>query len=163
MMSSSRRQGRLTPHRTHRCARLLGTHLRTLREAAGLTQVDLSLRTGLSQGYISELEHGKSTDGLPVRMLITLALSLGVTLAGLLGVLDDALGLALPVASGQAPRAPTQEERFCAAQARQLAQAQAALAGVVPAPVLAASSVDCCPDIYAGVLPTASCPASRPH
>ncbi len=37
----------------------VGGNIRRLREKAGITQEELALRSGLSQGYINQLEHGK--------------------------------------------------------------------------------------------------------
>ena len=37
----------------------VGDNIRRLRAKAGITQEELALRSGLSQGYINQLEHGK--------------------------------------------------------------------------------------------------------
>jgi transcriptional regulator with XRE-family HTH domain len=38
---------------------IVGDNIRRLREKAGLTQEELALKSGLSQGYINQLESGK--------------------------------------------------------------------------------------------------------
>ena len=38
---------------------IVGDNIRRLREKAGLTQEELALKSGLSQGYINQIESGK--------------------------------------------------------------------------------------------------------
>ncbi|WP_432544740.1 helix-turn-helix domain-containing protein [Kineococcus sp. SYSU DK002] len=65
---------------TFTTAAQVGRWLRGLRVQAGLTQDQLSERTGVSQRYISELERGK-TDVTLSRVFL-LASALGATLSG---------------------------------------------------------------------------------
>lgn len=58
----------------------VGRWLRGLRRQAGLTQTQLSDRTGVSQRYISELERGKSD--LTLSRLLLLTHALDATLGG---------------------------------------------------------------------------------
>lgn len=58
----------------------VGRWLHGLRRQAGLTQTQLSERTGVSQRYISELERGKSD--LTLSRLLLLVEALGATLSG---------------------------------------------------------------------------------
>lgn len=58
----------------------IGRWLRGLRVQAGLTQTQLSERSGVSQRYISELERGKAD--LTVSRLLRLTDELGATLSG---------------------------------------------------------------------------------
>ncbi len=58
----------------------VGRWLHGLRRQAGLTQTQLSQRTGVSQRYISELERGKSD--LTLSRLLLLTEALGATLGG---------------------------------------------------------------------------------
>ncbi|GAB3454355.1 helix-turn-helix transcriptional regulator [Kineococcus endophyticus] len=58
----------------------VGRWLHGLRRQAGLTQTQLSQRTGVSQRYISELERGKSD--LTLSRLLLLTEALGATLSG---------------------------------------------------------------------------------
>ena len=51
--------------------------LREMREARGMTQVELAERTGIQQGSISKIEHGPSRIGLDV--LVRLAHGLGLS------------------------------------------------------------------------------------
>ena len=61
----------------------IGTRLRVARDAVGLTQADVALRAGLTQGFISSLEAGNC--GASVQTLSRLAATVGVSLAVLLG------------------------------------------------------------------------------
>ena len=56
----------------------LGTRLRALRESEGLTQMQLSRDTGVSQNYISSLERGDVASPDP-ELLFMLATKLGLT------------------------------------------------------------------------------------
>ncbi|MDI6759174.1 MAG: helix-turn-helix transcriptional regulator, partial [Candidatus Omnitrophota bacterium] len=38
---------------------IIGENIRKLRMQAGLTQEELALKSGLSQGYVNQLENGK--------------------------------------------------------------------------------------------------------
>jgi len=53
----------------------VGDNIREFREIAGFTQEDLALRSGLSQGYINQLEHGKRKYTQKSLELIAAALS----------------------------------------------------------------------------------------
>ena len=59
-----------------------GERLRYLREAAGLSQVEMAYRFGIDRGHISEMEHGKRGVCLP--MLETLAGGFKVTISELM-------------------------------------------------------------------------------
>jgi transcriptional regulator with XRE-family HTH domain len=60
---------------------LFGRRLRELREAAGLRQVDVGTRAGVSTAYVSELERGGRGPTLDV--IYALARALGVPVARL--------------------------------------------------------------------------------
>ena len=63
--------------------RRLGTVIRRLREAQGLTQIELARRAKVSQGYVAALEGGiKKNPSLPT--LKRLAKALDVNVAALL-------------------------------------------------------------------------------
>lgn len=62
--------------------------LRDLRAQAGLTQDELSAKSGLSQSQISQLELGNVRNS-GVRTLRKLADALGVTLGQVMAALDD--------------------------------------------------------------------------
>jgi transcriptional regulator with XRE-family HTH domain len=59
-----------------------GKRIKELREAAGMTQVELSDKSGVSQEHISRLENGKFT--FNVKTADKLATALGVTLNDLM-------------------------------------------------------------------------------
>jgi transcriptional regulator with XRE-family HTH domain len=80
----------------------LGALLREERLAAGLSQRELSERTGVSNAYLSQLERGRHEPSL--RVLASIASTLGLSLASLLeraGVLD--------AGEARAPRVPATE------------------------------------------------------
>lgn len=54
---------------------LIGDNINRLRTAAGLTQEELALRSGLSQGYINQVENGKRKFTQKSLELISKALS----------------------------------------------------------------------------------------
>lgn len=56
--------------------------LKTIRELAGLSQAELSRRTGISQGHISQIEAGQKKPR--PRTVHTLAAALGVPIASLI-------------------------------------------------------------------------------
>lgn len=55
---------------------MLGEELRKAREAAGLTQEQLSFRANVHRTYISQLEHGKKSP--TVDLLLRLCRAMGV-------------------------------------------------------------------------------------
>lgn len=57
---------------------LQGSRIRSLRKLKGLTLIQLSQRTGLSHGYLSQIERGISQPS--VASLVEIAQSLGVTM-----------------------------------------------------------------------------------
>jgi transcriptional regulator with XRE-family HTH domain len=58
----------------------IGMALRRLREKAGMSQLDLAKRSGVAQGYISELEAGqKDNPTLPTLRKLAAALRVKVT------------------------------------------------------------------------------------
>ena len=59
-----------------------GLKLRDARKRAGLTQVDLADRVGLSRTSITNIEKGRQ--GIPLHMLLQLASAVGVQAVGLL-------------------------------------------------------------------------------
>ena len=59
----------------------MGSNLRMMRERLGITQEDLALRSGLTQGYINFLENGKR--GYSERSLEKIANALGIRVSGL--------------------------------------------------------------------------------
>jgi transcriptional regulator with XRE-family HTH domain len=62
----------------------LGAVLKQIREAKGLSQLDLAKRAKISQGYLSDLEAGeKKNPG--IETLRKIAKALGVPVAELLG------------------------------------------------------------------------------
>jgi len=60
---------------------IVGNNLRIIRERLGITQEDLALRSGLTQGYINFLENGKR--GYSERSLEKIANTLGIQISGL--------------------------------------------------------------------------------
>jgi transcriptional regulator with XRE-family HTH domain len=62
----------------------LGERIRTLREAAGLLQMDLAHRVGLSRTSITNLEAGRQGN-IPLDRLLALATALDTTVAVLVG------------------------------------------------------------------------------
>jgi transcriptional regulator, XRE family len=60
--------------------------LKQLREAKNMTQTELSVRSGVSQTYISDLEAGKKQPTIPI--VKKLAAALGVSVSELLGEED---------------------------------------------------------------------------
>lgn len=59
----------------------MGNNLRIARERLGITQEELALRSGLTQGYINFLENGKR--GYSERSLEKIANALGIQISGL--------------------------------------------------------------------------------
>ena len=59
----------------------MGNNVRMLRERLGITQEELALRSGLTQGYINFLENGKR--GYSERSLGKIANALGIQISGL--------------------------------------------------------------------------------
>jgi transcriptional regulator with XRE-family HTH domain len=57
----------------------VGERLRALREAHGWNQSELSRRSGVSQGYIWQIENGLRGDNLGLNIIRRLAAALGVT------------------------------------------------------------------------------------
>lgn len=62
-------------------ARLIGQRVRAARAAAGMGQIEASERAGIVQGYLSDIERGKSCS---VVTLAKIAAALGVDLVDLL-------------------------------------------------------------------------------
>ena len=60
---------------------IVGNNLRIVRERLGITQEELALRSGLTQGYINFLENGKR--GYSERSLEKIANALGIQISGL--------------------------------------------------------------------------------
>ena len=60
---------------------IVGNNVRTIREKRGITQEDLALKSGLTQGYINFLENGKR--GYSERSLEKIANALGIQISGL--------------------------------------------------------------------------------
>ncbi len=58
---------------------IVGDNIRKLRIKAGFTQEELALRSGLSQGYINQLESGKRRFTQKTLELIAEALSIPIT------------------------------------------------------------------------------------
>ena len=59
----------------------MGNNVRTIREKLGITQEDLALKSGLTQGYINFLENGKR--GYSEKSLEKIANALGTQISGL--------------------------------------------------------------------------------
>ncbi|MBI2472140.1 MAG: helix-turn-helix transcriptional regulator [Planctomycetes bacterium] len=59
----------------------MGNNLRIIRERLGITQEDLALKSGLTQGYINFLENGKR--GYSERSLEKIANALEIQISGL--------------------------------------------------------------------------------
>ena len=59
----------------------MGNNVRTIRERLGITQEELALRSGLTQGYINFLENGKR--GYSEKSLEKIANVLGIQISGL--------------------------------------------------------------------------------
>ena len=60
---------------------IVGNNLRMIRERLGITQEDLALKSGLTQGYINFLENGKR--GYSERSLEKIVNALGIQISGL--------------------------------------------------------------------------------
>ncbi|WP_347275616.1 helix-turn-helix domain-containing protein [Candidatus Kuenenia sp.] len=60
---------------------IVGSNLRLIRERLGITQEELALRSGLTQGYINFLENGKR--GYSERSLEKIVTALGIQISGL--------------------------------------------------------------------------------
>src|SRR3990172_11980455 len=60
---------------------IVRSNLRMMRERLGITQEDLALKSGLTQGYINFLENGKR--GYSERSLEKIANALGIQISGL--------------------------------------------------------------------------------
>lgn len=59
---------------------IVGNNVRIIRERLGITQEELALRSGLTQGYINFLENGKR--GYSERSLEKIANALGIQISG---------------------------------------------------------------------------------
>ena len=59
----------------------MGSNVRMIRERLGITQEDLALKSGLTQGYINFLENGKR--GYSEKSLEKIANALGIQISGL--------------------------------------------------------------------------------
>jgi len=57
----------------------IGQQIAIARKAAGLTQMDLALRAGLTQGRLSEIERG-DRPGITVALLCRIAEALGLSM-----------------------------------------------------------------------------------
>ena len=60
---------------------IVGNNVRTIRERLGITQEELALKSGLTQGYINFLENGKR--GYSEKSLDMIANALGIQISGL--------------------------------------------------------------------------------
>ena len=60
-----------------------GIRIKQIRENAGMTQAELSEKSGITQEHISRIEHGKFTPNVKTADMIAKALS--VTLMDILG------------------------------------------------------------------------------
>ena len=60
-----------------------GVTLKRLREARGMTQVDLARRTGLTQGYIAKIESAKYAPDPALSVVLKLARALGASIGEL--------------------------------------------------------------------------------
>ena len=65
----------------------IGENVKRLRDALGLTQVELAARVGVSQSMIAMIERGKRIPS--VHALVTLAQALEVSVDALLGAAED--------------------------------------------------------------------------
>lgn len=72
-------------------AKLLAQRILLSRRDLQWDQEELSRRSGVSRGYISEIERLRKTN-IGVEVVFALANALGVTVPYLLGISDDALG-----------------------------------------------------------------------
>lgn len=68
----------------------LGNKIKNYRVERGMTQVELALKTGLSQGYLSQLEKSRFDPTAPV--IIALAKALEISADELLGINDKKAG-----------------------------------------------------------------------
>ena len=59
----------------------MGSNVRMIRERLGITQEDLALKSGLTQGYINFLENGRR--GYSEKSLEKIANALGIQISGL--------------------------------------------------------------------------------
>lgn len=67
-----------------------GQKIKNRRKEKGMTQIELSGKTGLSQGYISMLEKGQFDPTAPV--IVKLAVALAMSADELLGMNDKKAG-----------------------------------------------------------------------
>jgi transcriptional regulator with XRE-family HTH domain len=65
---------------------VFGRHLRELRQKYGVTQQQLSIATGLTEGYISNMERGLKVPSLTT--ILRLAVALGCKATDLVSVFD---------------------------------------------------------------------------
>jgi transcriptional regulator with XRE-family HTH domain len=65
---------------------VFGRRLRELRQKYGLTQQQLSIATGLTEGYISNMERGQKVPSLTT--ILRLAVALGCKVTELVSVFD---------------------------------------------------------------------------
>jgi transcriptional regulator with XRE-family HTH domain len=66
---------------------VFGRHLRELRQRSGVTQAQLSVATGLTEGYISNMERGLKVPSLTT--VLRLAVALGCKVTELVAVFDE--------------------------------------------------------------------------
>jgi transcriptional regulator with XRE-family HTH domain len=84
---AKKNQTKKTPPTAEELRRRFGERLRELREAAGLTQIDLSYAVGITQSGISKIERGATSPTLDV--ILRLAGACGVTIASMTDGIDD--------------------------------------------------------------------------
>lgn len=56
----------------------IGAKITYYRRLKGVRQIDLATETGISEQYLSRIEHGEKSKGLSVYVLIIIAMALGV-------------------------------------------------------------------------------------
>lgn len=93
---------------------LFGRRLRELRKRKGWTLAELARQTGLSIGYLGDLEHQRASPS--VDTVVALALALGVTSDYLLGISDEESG------SRVSPRTPPPRRNAVVEAARRAAE-----------------------------------------
>jgi len=62
----------------------IGARIMYYRRLKGVRQIDLAMETGISEQYLSRIEHGEKSKGLSVYVLVAIATALDVKLEELI-------------------------------------------------------------------------------
>jgi len=64
--------------------KIIGAKITYYRRLKGVRQIDLAMETGISEQYLSRIEHGEKSKGLSVYVLVAIAAALDVKLEDLI-------------------------------------------------------------------------------